>query len=65
MKNETITKAAQTADLLCGDLTEALNIAPPIIGLLLVERLKEAANLRRELEALCKAVEEESMEDVE
>jgi hypothetical protein len=65
MKNENITKAAQTADLLCGDLTEAIKRATPILCLLLMERLEEAANLRRELEALSKAVEEESMEDVE
>ena len=55
--NENITKAAQTADLLCGDLTDALCDASPILGLLLMERLQEGEKLRREIRRLLEAVE--------
>jgi hypothetical protein len=58
VQNENITKAAQTADLLCGDLTEAIKSAPPILGLLLMERLEEAAKLRSKLEMLAHAAED-------
>jgi hypothetical protein len=57
--NESITQAAQTADLLCRELTDALCDASPILVLLLMERLEEAANLRRELDLLKKAAEED------
>jgi hypothetical protein len=54
---ENITKASQTTELLCDDLQAALRTADPVVAILLLKMIGQAAMLHVDLRALAAAVE--------
>lgn len=56
---EAITKAAQTADLLAGDLREALIGAPPLQEIIITPLLEDSINLSQRINKLHQSLNNE------